>query len=127
MNFLCVSAFTQLETQLKATFCQFVAQSWEERDPAFCQLDWPQPTLDINSLCGDSTTFLATLKEKSQVTNKAQFSNFIQGTAPQSEQRVVDYAASTVSVALIPCYYSQWEYQGYVSRSTKTEEKRTNE
>lgn len=33
----------------------------------FCQLDWPQPTLDKNSLCSDSTAFLATLKERSLI------------------------------------------------------------
>lgn len=65
VNYLYKSASTWLETQIKAALCHFVAHSQEEQDQTFCQLDLPQPTLDKNSPCSDSTTFLATLKEKS--------------------------------------------------------------
>lgn len=54
-----------LDWRHKATLCQFVAHSWEERGQTFCQLDWPQPTMAKNSLRSDSTAFLAALKEKS--------------------------------------------------------------
>lgn len=46
--------------------CANLRLTFEKKsDRVCCQLGLPQPTLDKNTLCGDSTTFLATLKIKS--------------------------------------------------------------